>query len=182
MNISTYQVSDSFHLTAPATATGVNFGAWDVAVVSVDWSIGTSFGGSDIASGTASVTDVLNNVVILSHFDRSVYSASFSLPDVSLASGTTYYLSLQNAGSNVWWDINYGAGPDGGGITYELIAPDGTVFIPPGAESFQILGTFSAVPEPATFALFGTGLLAGGILRRKSGSALEPPGQRGRVR
>ncbi|MGE5646865.1 MAG: PEP-CTERM sorting domain-containing protein [Acidobacteriota bacterium] len=158
-----YSVSNSFTLNSPATLTGVNFGVWlysGSAVSSVDWSIGTQFFGNEIASGTASIA---SSTFLFSSWGYDVVSLSFALPNIGVSSGTLYYLTLGNAVATdgpVYWDQNNGIGPDGGGI----IARQTNTLGFRGAESFQLLGD-SSVPEPASCALIGSGLLALGVLR-----------------
>jgi PEP-CTERM motif len=165
-----YSVSDSFTLTSPESLTGVNIGVWEVAgdtLTSVDWSLGTVFFGSDWGAGTASGASLTDAPQFTNGMNFSVDEVSFSLPNVGLTTGT-YYLTLQNGitanGNPVYWDEN-GTSVNNGVIAQENQA--GSIF----AESFQILGSPldppPPVPEPATWALFGSGILVAAGLRRK---------------
>jgi hypothetical protein len=168
----TYSVSDSFTLASGATANGVNFGVWlfpQDTITGVDWAIGTGPFGTNYGSGTASVS--LGSTSGNGIYD--VGSASFSLPNIALGAGT-YYLTLQNAvsrgGDPVYWDENDGPGIDAwenadGHLSGNCAANNGGSGT--CAESFQILGDTSAIPEPTTFALLGAGLLAAAGLRRR---------------
>jgi hypothetical protein len=169
-----FAVSDSFTLASGATANGVNFGVWlfpQDTITGVGWSIGTSEYGTNYGSGTASVS--LGSTSI-NGFGYEVGAASFALPNIALGAGT-YYLTLQNAvvpnGDPVYWDENDGPGIDVwenavGHLSGNCAASGGGSGT--CAESFQILGEASTtIPEPATCALLGSGLLAAACLRRR---------------
>jgi hypothetical protein len=174
-----YSVSDSFTLNSGATVTEVNFGVWLLpgdSITGVDWSIGTVPFGSSVGSGTgASVSSTLVGTI----WDYySVVSATFSFSDLNLATGT-YYLTLQNAvvtdGDPAYWDINDAPGIDAwenslGNVSASGACSEDTDGYASGtcASSFQILGTTAAVPEPATWTLLGSGILAAFALRRKA--------------
>jgi hypothetical protein len=163
-------VSDSFFLTQNgATVTGATIGLWafpgDIPRT-VDWSLGTSFFGSDVASGTSNLTwkfDFTNS------FGYDVYTStlSFGTLNFSFQQGP-YYLTLQNATTRfdnpIYWDQNNGPSQ----------AMDSSLG-PVPSETFQILGTYGeggGPAEPASFLLLGTGLagLAGGIRKRMKAS------------
>jgi len=173
-------VSDSFTLSSPVTLDGVNIALWtdpSATATSVDWSIGSTFFGSDIDSGTATLTE--DPTVTFSNTQNdfgfgywNVVSYTFTLPDDPSLSGLaagTYYLTLQNAAAtdvgSVFWDEN--DDPNGLGITFSQYGSCCGTDTPNGAQSFQILGSSSA-PEPAGFVLLGSGLLMAGLLRRKA--------------
>lgn len=169
-----YAVADSFTLTGTSTLTGVaNVGLWVVYVdtgtgnspVSLDWGIsatpdfGSSFGGN-----TASLTSALLSG---NHYGYDIYTSSFSLPNIVLGPGT-YYLTLQNGsasqGGKVFWDVNNGPSVafSPGNLANQL-GYQGS-----DSDSFQILGDTSAAPEPASTAMFLSGLaLVAGLARRK---------------
>jgi hypothetical protein len=155
-----FSVSNSFTVSSPATMTGFDFGAWNFPgdqAVTVDWSIGTSFFGSDVASGTASLSNAFQFTNGLG-FD--IYNSTASGLSVALGTGT-YYLTLANAttlqGNPMYWDQN--SGPS--------LAMDSALGSVP-SESFNIYGGGTSTPEPGTFLMLGSGVLGmAGLLRRK---------------
>ena len=181
-----FQVADSFPLSGSSTLTGVNFTAWlfsgDTANT-VDWAIvgdPTNQAGTTFFSGTGAVltpTFLTNN-----GFGYGVYNENFSLGSLSLGAGT-YWLVLQNAVSSqnqpVYWDENDGASQAWQSSTGFLTvangncgtpaAPTTSAFPPSGncSETFQILGTNTAVPEPGTLALGVCGLFVVALTRRR---------------
>lgn len=179
-----FWVSDSFTISSPANATGVNLGVWEYpgdAVTALDWSIGTTPDGTDIASATGvSVTDTYQSPSAgWTAGSYNIDELSFVLsPNVSLAAGT-YYLTIQNVvdsdSSYVFWDVNNAPGVDAWQSTSgDLSAPgacstwSGGLVSGSCAESFQVLGATRATPEPASFALLSSGLALAAILRRKA--------------
>lgn len=152
-------VSDSFTLAPAAVVNGVNFGVWSNSGITwVDWAIGTTKFDNSRGSGTAEVsTTYLKSFNSYTH----IYTASFSFAPLNLEAGT-YYLTLQNAtpvAGAIGWDNNFTGGIDAwfrwNGSDYSG-----------SAGSFQILGD-PIVPEPASWAFLGSGLLAVAALHRK---------------
>lgn len=107
------KVSDSFVVSNTSNLTTATIGVWAVqgtVLNSVQWSIGTSSFGNNVASGTASS---VNNVFKFTNRIESGYSIFESTFPIggSLAPGT-YWLTLQNAGTTpgyeIFWDLNNG--------------------------------------------------------------------------
>ncbi|MEJ0048088.1 MAG: PEP-CTERM sorting domain-containing protein [Rhodospirillales bacterium] len=166
-----FQVADSFTLGGASTLTGLNFGVWAFpgdTMSQIDWSIVSSpTGGSTLASGTATVSSVLqfNN-----SFGFNIYLDTIQLGNIALGAGN-YWIELQNASTGnsdpIYWDINggpsqiwessLGYNPDPG--TYAIGLNN-------ASNAFQILGT-TEVPEPASLAVFAAGLLGFASLRRR---------------
>lgn len=167
-----YAVADSFQLSTPATLTSADFGAWNFGsdtINMVDWAIlngSPGTGGAVLASGTAALSDTL---LFTNAWSYNIFSDSFSLPNLTLAAGT-YWLELNNAvvtnGDGGYWDMNGGPSQawesQAGNVT-----PCASYYYPSGwcSGTFDIQGR--AVPEPASLALIGSGVLASGLLRRR---------------
>ena len=142
-----------------SSLTGADFGAWitpgDTALT-VDWSITTSPFGSAVYSGTANLSQSL---LFQNSLGFDVDLESFVLGNLSLAAGT-YYLELQNGTVNnkdlLYWDEN-----DGKSLAFENLVG------PIDSESFDIFGTATKVPEPASLAALAVGLCMVGYARRR---------------
>jgi hypothetical protein len=165
---------DSFTIGANATVTGVDFVAWNsptyAPTTTVDWAIFSMLkipygsNGTEIASGTAEVT---SSYILTNTSGYAVNTDTFAIAPTALASGT-YALALYNALDttldvypNIRWDVNFGPSA---GFARTNFGP----FESYGASNtFQILGTVAAVPEPANWALMLAGFAGlGGALRR----------------
>jgi hypothetical protein len=87
-----------------------------------------------------------------------VYDEYFSIPDLTLSAGTYYFQLFANSTDfgMLGWDVGNGSSS----------AYVNSLFTPVPSEFFQISGTTTSTPEPPTFALFGTGLLALAALTR----------------
>lgn len=102
----------------------------------------------------------------------NVYSYSVTIPALTLAANTTYWLSIVNntaADTNDNW---YWSGVRGGGPAY-FRSTDGTAWTSPTRNTdfrlgFQLTNDgLTQVPEPASLALFAAGLAGLGLLSRR---------------
>jgi len=158
-----YAVTDSFTVSSPSTMTNDGIASWMISgdlMTGVDWSVGTSPFANNLGFGASSTTDYY---MWTNDYGADVYVDRFDTTPVSLFPGNTYWLTLYNAtsiyGEPVYWDEN-----DGHSLAYDSYA--GQI----GSEAFDISGTQSTTPEPASLLLFGSGLLGlGGVIRRHLG-------------
>lgn len=170
-------VSDSFALKNSATVTGFDFFDWLAqgdSLLSVDWSIGSSFGDSNFGSGTAAGAGLSASGVLLTGslgaVNLALYRMDVSGLDTPLSAGS-YWLSLSNgtlsSGTYVSWDTYAGSGCGGTGGGAGCPASAVTYNPPPGlswhgipSEAFDITGGATAAPESGSLVLFGGGLMA----------------------
>jgi hypothetical protein len=158
-------VADSFALAANSTITSAKLGIWSYGgdlLSSVQWSITTArFGGTTLASGTATTTDTQ----FVTTPGYAVYSDSFSITPTALSAGTYWFeldgaLTAENNGY-AFWDVNKGPSS-----AYLFAEDDGSTTLEP-SESFQLSGTITSAPEPSTFALAMIGGLGLVCCRRR---------------
>ena len=179
-----YATSDSFTVSGASTVTSFDFAVWNFSfdtTTNIDWSIGTSIGGSQNGAGTDTpITGVLD----LTNGPWDVYTYTISGLNVALPGSGTYFLTLKNAivtnGDPAYWDENDGPSAayqdfDSGSF-YSLAnndtAPGGVCgngqVDCTGSETFDINGNTSGAPEPASILLAGVGGMLAVMLRRKS--------------
>ena len=156
--------TDSFTIGRDSTVNGAEFVAWNYAptdtTLSVDWAI---FSGAPqpytarplIASGTALVA---NTFLLTNTRGYGVYSDTFSIPSLALASGT-YSLALysavaSNSDDQVYWDTN------GGPSTAVIHTNFGPFEGYQSSQSFQVLGSVPGVPEADSWVLMLLGVCA----------------------
>lgn len=138
-------ISDSFTLSSPASLTAAQVGLWVIggSPVGLDWSVGTTSGGSEISSGTATLANTPWGS------GGYIYQSTFAI-NGTLGPGT-YYFTLSHATASipngaVYWDASGGAS-----TAYQF---NGLGVI--ASESFQLFDDV-VVPEP-------TSMLAGALL------------------
>jgi predicted membrane-bound dolichyl-phosphate-mannose-protein mannosyltransferase len=163
-------ITDSFTLSNASTITGVDFGSWShSAITSLDWSITTSPPLPAQFTGTSATVSQLSTIFVSNNQGYLVDNNMFSTGSVSLSAGT-YYLSLSDAVTknrdNAFWDQGSGSGQSNWYINGSQETG--------ASNTFQILGTVSAVPEPSTWAMMILGFAGLGFMayRRKSKPAL----------
>ncbi len=169
-----FAVTDSFTVSAARTIASFDFVEWTnpgQTVPTVNWSIGTTPGASDIGSGTGySVT----NVYDFTNYMYDVSTDTVTGLNVALPAAGTYWFTLSHAfatdestGGNGFWDEN--DGPSTAFQGSSSLANGGILKSCPdrqptctGSETFDLYDTLdgAAVPEPGGLALMGCAFLA----------------------
>lgn len=109
---SVFVVSDAFTLSAQSDVKSMSFGVWvflprDLPAT-IDWGISAAPFGSDLGSGTGTLSNVF---LFLNNLGADIYRSTFTFPSVDLGAGT-YYITLSNGATNrgdpLLWDENDG--------------------------------------------------------------------------
>ncbi len=162
--------TNSFTVSSASIMTGFDFATWNSAgqvISTVNWAIGTTAFGNDVALGTSGVSSVFDfsgtdsaNLI----YPYDVETNTVSGLNVGLSAGTTYWLTLYGAAipGTAAWDQNYGSSA-AQFSTHGFSAPI-------SSETFDINGGSSSTPEPASLGLLGGGILVmlGAFRRRKA--------------
>lgn len=160
MNLSGFEISNSFVLAADSLLTGINFDAHNFVgelATSLNWAIlddSPQFGGSTLFSGSGAALSsaLIGPSAVSDAWELNAYS--FSLPSLALNAGT-YWLKLGGAGPvSTYWDRS--SGPSQAYHSAIGVRPSHT---------FQVIGT-AAVPEPAAWGLMILGFGATGLVIR----------------
>jgi hypothetical protein len=165
LDLSGEVISNSVTVVAAAPISSAQAALWVHAgdkPTSVDWAFGTKVFGTDLGSGTATISNVF---LFRNAIGFDVYESQFEV-SASLPAAGTYWFTLSNplsvVESGVLWDQNGGQS-----MAFEQGSPGET-----DSESFQLFNNFAtgpAVPEPTGLTLVGVCLagLAGRAWRRR---------------
>ncbi len=171
--IDTYSVADTFTLTSQSTLTGLNFSLWNFAgdaTTAVDWTILSSLSGPLLGSPLASgiQAPVTQTPDFINSYGYAINNDSIALPNISLAAGT-YWIELQNAantsGNVAYWDMNGGPST----VWENQLGYNPTGYggdLRNASNTFQIIGSGSSVPEPASILLLAIGMIGLASLRK----------------
>ncbi len=122
-------------------------------------------------SGDTSPTTLVESGIAFAVPTSTYYPQAVTIASVGrpvLEPGVTYWLMIQAAGPADGFSWGIAASPFATG--QRLARADGGDWAPAGTQSaFAVDGTASAVPEPATLLIVGTGLIAAWGARRREG-------------
>ncbi len=115
--VDAYTINFGFEVTnsigAGGNVSGFEFAFWMVpgdTISSVDWSLGSTPFGSDIAHGTASGSNLSSVLLATNQYGYHIYQVAISGLNANITAGN--WLTLQNAsvpsGDPVYWDENNG--------------------------------------------------------------------------
>jgi hypothetical protein len=159
LNVSGFEMSNSFVLAADSLLTGINFDAHNFVgevATSLNWAIlddSPQFAGATLFSGSGTLSNVfIGASAVTAAWDLNAYS--FALPSLALNAGTYWFKLGVTDAVPTYWDQS--GGPS---LGYHSAA---------GAQAsntFQVIGT-AAVPEPASWALLILGFGAMGLALR----------------
>jgi hypothetical protein len=152
-----YIVSDTF-VPDETTVAGFDLGVWEFpgdTLSSLQWSITSSpNGGTVYGSGTVSGSSLTDTFISTNQYGYNIDKISATGLTVSVTSGSTYWINLQNAavpsGDPVYWDENSGKGCQSSGCPSQAVeSAIGTI----PSEAFDIVGNNYPPPPPC----FGSG-------------------------
>lgn len=168
-----FTLSDSFVADNNAV-TGFMLGTWEYpgdALSSVQWSITSEpNGGTVYGSGTASGKNLADQFISTNQLGFDIDLVTIRGLNVAVTANAKYWLNLQNAqdpkGDPTYWDENSGVGCTSPGCPSQ--AEESLVGTVP-SESFTVnTGGTQTTPEPSSFLLLGSGVIAlAGVLRRR---------------
>ena len=150
-----YIVSDTF-VPSSSPVSGFDLYVWEFpgdSMTSLQWSITSGpNSGTVYGSGTVSGANLTDQFISTNQFGYDIDKISATGLNVSLTSGQTYWINLQNAsvpsGDPVFWDENSGVGCQSPGCPSQAYESSvGTI----ASEAFDITGNCNFCPPPPCF-------------------------------